>query len=115
VLCTGFVGSVASIGSDLFELADETDEAKGCCAGAPMLTRNDESTKVPGVFLVGPSVTQGNSSFCFVYKYRQRFGVVADAICRGLGRETALQVQDCRTTGMYLDVECCTGTCSDAC
>ena len=50
-------------------------------AGAPLLTTSeDESTKVPGVFLVGPSVRHGKLSFCFIYKFRQRFGIVANAI-----------------------------------
>ena len=79
VLCTGFEGSVAAIGRDLFDLAD--DSGTGCIAGAPLLTAEDESTKTPGVFLVGPTVGQGELSFCFVYKFRQRFGVVANAIC----------------------------------
>ena len=86
VLCTGFEGSVAAVAAHLFSLAGESDEAKGCLAGAPLLTDNDESTKVPGVFLVGPTVRHGEYSFCFVYKFRQRFGIVANAIARGLGR-----------------------------
>ena len=59
VLCTGFEGSVKASARHLFDLADESDEAKGCLAGAPMLSTQDESTKVPGVFLVGPSVRHG--------------------------------------------------------
>ena len=72
----------------------------------------DESTKTPGVFLVGPSVSHGQLSFCFVYKFRQRFGIVANAICRGLGRDTAEAVAECRRTNMYLDDFAC---CEDAC
>ena len=87
----------------LFNLAGPSDEAKGCLAGAPLLTADDESTKVPGVFLVGPSVSHGCLSFCFIYKFRQRFGVVANAICRGLGRDTTQAVEDCRDMDMYLD------------
>jgi hypothetical protein len=116
VLCTGFVGSVAASARHLFKLADETDGAKGCLAGAPMLTREDESTTVPGVFLVGPTVSHGDLSFCFIYKFRQRFGVVANAICRGLGRDTRSAVEECRKTNMYLDdFECCKGHCGEAC
>ena len=96
-------------------MAEESDEASGCCAGAPLLTRNDESTKVPGVFLVGPSVRHGELSFCFVYKFRQRFGIVADAIARGLGRDTAQAVKMCRKTNMFLDdLQCCESTCGNA-
>ena len=116
VLCNGFEGSVASVARNLFDLADEGDKAKGCLAGAPLLTNFDESTKVPGVFLVGPSVSHGGLSFCFVYKFRQRFGIVADAICRGLGRDTKSAVEDAREMNMYLDdFDCCEGVCNDAC
>eukprot|EP00966_Prymnesium_polylepis_P316143 7304679-Prymnesium_polylepis.1 len=43
VLCTGFEGSVAAAARHLFNLADESDGAKGCLAGAPLLTSDDES------------------------------------------------------------------------
>ena len=46
VLCAGFQGSVASSARHLFDLADGSDGAKGCLAGAPLLTANDESTRV---------------------------------------------------------------------
>ena len=59
--------------------------------------------QVPGVFLVGPTVSQGCLSFCFIYKFRQRFAIVADAICRGLGRDTMQAVEDCRKMDMFLD------------
>ena len=114
ILATGFEGSVAAAARDLFDLADE--DGGGCLAGAPRLTPEDESTKVPGVFLVGPSVVQGDLSFCFVYKFRQRFGIVADAICRGLGRETKTAVAGLRQANMYMaDLSCCENTCGEVC
>ena len=116
ILATGFEGSVAAAAPDLFHLADDADVASGCCAGAPKLTREDESTKVPGVFLVGPAVTHGKLSFCFVYKFRQRFGVVADAMARGLGLDTAEAVERCREMNMFLDdFECCADGCGESC
>ena len=116
VLCTGFEGSVKASARDLFNLADESDEAKGCLAGAPMLTKDDESTKVPGIFLVGPTVRHGELSFCFIYKFRQRFGIVANAICRGLGRDTTSAIEECRKMNMYLDdFKCCESHCGEAC
>ena len=112
VLCTGFEGSVASAAPHLFNLAEESDEAKGCLCGAALLTGEDESTKVPGVFLVGPSVSHGSLSFCFVYKFRQRFGVVANAICRRLGHDTTAAVEECKKIDMYLDdFGSCEGSC----
>lgn len=115
VLCTGFEGSVAAQAGHLFDFPEE-GETKGCIGNGPLLTRNDESTKVPGVFLVGPSVTHGPLSFCFVYKFRQRFAVVANAICQGLGMDTEEAVAQCRRTNMYLDdFAVCEDTCGDDC
>jgi len=116
ILCTGFEGSVAAQASHLFEFPDPDSENKGCIGNGPLLTRSDESTKTPGAFLVGPSVTHGKLSFCFVYKFRQRLAVVANAICQGLGMETAEAVAECRQYGMYLDdFATCEGVCGDAC
>merc|ERR1719471_2439493 len=101
ILCTGFEGSVAMEARNLFDFPDASK--KGCVGNGPLLTLADESTKVPGVFLVGPSVTHGDLSFCFVYKFRQRFAIVANAICQGLGMETKEAVALCRQRDMYLD------------
>eukprot|EP00535_Pseudo-nitzschia_heimii_P004427 CAMPEP_0197188864 /NCGR_PEP_ID=MMETSP1423-20130617/18647_1 /TAXON_ID=476441 /ORGANISM="Pseudo-nitzschia heimii, Strain UNC1101" /LENGTH=633 /DNA_ID=CAMNT_0042640829 /DNA_START=18 /DNA_END=1919 /DNA_ORIENTATION=+ len=103
-------------GDDDEEMVHEGGQKKGCLAGAPLLTENDESTIVPGVFLVGPTVSHGSHSFCFVYKFRQRFAIVANAICEGLGRDTKLAVKECRKANMFLDdLSCCEDTCGDVC
>ncbi len=114
VLCTGFVGSAAlGIAKDLFEW-DDTGE--GCMAGAPLLNEFDESTLTPGLFLVGPAVRHDDLVFCFVYKFRQRFGVVADSIARGLGYDTTEAVEVCRGVNMFLDdFTCCKGACGETC
>ena len=59
----------------------------------------------------------GELSFCFVYKFRQRFGIVAHAICRGLGRPDATMAVDvARKMNMYLDdLKCCESTCGETC
>ena len=41
--------------------------------------------KTKGLFLVGPQVQHDNDIFCFVYKYRQRFPIVAETIVRRVG------------------------------
>ena len=67
-------------------------------------------------FLAGPAVRHGELSFCFVYKFRQRFGVVADAIARQLGRETDQAVEACRKMNMFLDdLSCCKAACGESC
>jgi len=116
LLCTGFAGSVAlGAAKDLFEWGDEN--ATGCLAGAPLISDWDESTKTPGLFLVGPAVRHDQHIFCFVYKYRQRFGVVATRIALELGFENVDDaVETLRETNMYLDdFSCCKGACGEAC
>uniref|UniRef100_A0A7S1FV04 FAD/NAD(P)-binding domain-containing protein n=1 Tax=Corethron hystrix TaxID=216773 RepID=A0A7S1FV04_9STRA len=116
ILCTGFEGSVVAQAADLFHFPTPDQEKKSCVGNGPLLTRDDESTRVPGVFLVGPSVTHGELSFCFVYKFRQRFAVVADAICQGLGMDTRAAVEECRRQDMYLDnFATCEDGCGDMC
>ena len=77
---------------------------------------NPNPNQVPGVFLVGPNVRHGSRSFCFVYKFRQRFGIVAEAIARGLGLDTDDGVAACRDMNMFLDdFTCCKSACGEAC
>ncbi len=101
ILATGFVGS-ASLVRTLFDWRDED---------FPLLTENDESTVTRGLFLVGPQVRQGNLVFCFIYKFRQRFAVVANQIARRL-RVSTDPLKWYRRHGMYLDDLSC---CEDAC
>eukprot|EP01048_Picozoa_sp_COSAG05_P012199 COSAG05_NODE_1204_length_5534_cov_6.479117_1_plen_796_part_00 len=119
LLCIGFEGSVvAGVAKELFAWGGESgkDGGDGCLHGSPLLTMYDESTKTPGLFLTGPAVRHGELSFCFVYKFRQRFGIVADAIARGLGRDTTEAVQQCRKMNMYLDdFSCCKAACGESC
>ena len=101
ILATGFAGSAGLVRS-LFDWPDED---------FPLLTENDESTVTRGLFLVGPQVRQGNLVFCFVYKFRQRFAVVANQIARRL-RVSTEPLEWYRRHGMYLDDLSC---CEDAC
>lgn len=96
VLATGFEGSL-SVVDELFAFED----------GLPELTDRDESTETPGLFLVGPQVAHNGQQFCFVYKFRQRFAVVAEQIGDRLGVETA-PLEAYREKEMLLeDVDCC--------
>ena len=101
ILASGFVGS-ASLVRSLFDWRDEV---------FPLLTENDESTVTRGLFLVGPQVRQGDLVFCFIYKFRQRFAVVANQIARRL-RVSTKPLEWYRENGMYLDDLSC---CGDAC
>ena len=102
--------------SHMFAFADDDHPHKGCLGNAPLLTEDDESTVLPGLFLVGPQVQHDSLSFCFVYKFRQRFAVVANAIAQGLGMDTRHAVNECRNNNMYLDTfDSCEDTCGDVC
>jgi thioredoxin reductase len=102
LLAGGFEGSHTLV-SDLFELRDD---------GLPLLNERDESTLAPGLFLCGAAVRHDNHIFCFIYKYRQRFAVVAKAIATSLGLP-ADGLEAYRTWGMYLDdLSCCGEECA---
>jgi len=97
----GFEGSLKLV-SELFDSRED---------GFPHLTDDDESTISPGLFLCGPAVRHGNHIFCFIFKYRQRFAVVAKAVATSLGLE-AEGLETYRQWGMYLDdLSCCGQDC----
>ena len=101
ILGIGFTGGHGLL-EDLFNLRDD---------GFPLLTKNDESTETPGLFLCGPYVRHGDLIFCFIFKYRQRFAVVAKAIATSLGLP-AEGLEEYRRWGMYLeDLEVCGQDC----
>ena len=102
ILATGFESSLVMV-KNLFDW----DESESYC----LLNEHDESIKTPGLFLVGPQVRHENLIFCFIYKYRQRFGVVANAIGGKLGMDTSF-LDQYRGDGLYLDdLEGCNEEC----
>lgn len=101
IQASGFEGGHQVI-ADLYERRDD---------GFPLLTENDESTLAPGLFFCGPVVRHDDHIFCFIYKYRQRFAVVAKAIATSLGLP-ADGLEKYRQWGMYLDdLSCCGEEC----
>jgi len=101
ILATGFRGSTSLV-ADLFERRENR---------YPLLSELDESTITPGLFLCGPMVRHENHVFCFIYKFRQRFAVVAKTIADRLGLP-AEDLEVYRQWGMYLDdLSCCGEEC----
>ncbi|MEL6121371.1 MAG: NAD(P)/FAD-dependent oxidoreductase [Pseudomonadota bacterium] len=97
ILATGFTTGTRPI-VQWFDYGDH---------GLPLLTPQDESTALPGLFLVGPEVSHNGHLFCFIYKFRQRFAVVARAIAGRMGADTAY-LELYRDNNMYLDdLACC--------
>lgn len=101
VLATGFAGGLTLI-RDLFPWTRQ---------GHAKLTEKDESARTPGLFLAGPQVRHGSAIFCFVYKFRQRFAVVAGEIGSRLGVPLE-PLEMYRSAGMFLDdLSCCGERC----
>lgn len=101
ILATGFLGSHQMV-AGLCEMREDD---------YPLLTSDDESTKTFGLFFAGPLVRHDSHIFCFIYKFRQRFAVVAKAIATRMGL-SAIDLELYRKWGMYLDdLSCCGEEC----
>ena len=102
LLASGFQGSHKFV-SHLFDKRED---------GFPLLSKCAESTVTPGMFLCGPSVRHDHHDFCFIYKYRQRFAIVAQAIASSLDIPTEKFIETYKGWGMYLDdLSCCGQEC----
>ncbi|MEP5762402.1 MAG: NAD(P)-binding domain-containing protein [Litoreibacter sp.] len=75
--------------------------------GTPLLTPQDESTSMPGLFLVGPEVSHHGHLFCFIYKFRQRFAVVARTIAARMGVDTSPLGAYYHNNMFLEDLTCC--------
>jgi hypothetical protein len=99
VLCTGFKSPLRSV-ANLFEEA----------YGAVQFTEEgDESTITPGLFYSGPALTHRQSLFCFIYKFRSRFGIVARTIASRLNLAWETALEPWKEHGFMMeDLACCT-------
>lgn len=98
ILATGFLGSLTQI-IHHFELKN----------GHPVFSEEaDESTLTPGLFYSGPLLEHRGAKFCFIYKFRSRFGVVASEIAKRLGGDpTPLDAYE-DNGFLNEDLDCCT-------
>jgi putative flavoprotein involved in K+ transport len=102
ILATGFRGGFQQI-VERFSIRDD---------GFPTLNEFDESTECSNLFLAGPSVRHESLIFCFIFKYRQRFAIVARTIAQRIGLETDEFEKSYRQWGMFLDdLSCCGEQC----
>ena len=77
----------------------------------PVFTEEaDESSINRGLFYSGPSLVHRNALFCFIYKFRARFGVIAAEIARRLDLPNIEEnLQSYAKAGfMNTDLDCCT-------
>ena len=83
--------------------------------GYPVINDFDESTITKNLFLVGPQVKHGNALFCFIYKYRQRFAIVAQEIAEREKISSEIVdpvINEYQSQNFYLkDLSCCDNEC----
>ncbi|MEM6395830.1 MAG: NAD(P)/FAD-dependent oxidoreductase [Bacteroidota bacterium] len=84
--------------------------------GTPKLhEETDEFFGFKNIYLSGPSVRHDNHIFCFIYKFRQRFGVIVEDILRKekySHEDISMLVNKWKENGMYLaDLSCCAEEC----
>lgn len=84
--------------------------------GSPKLSeKTDELFGHKNIYLSGPSVRHDNHIFCFIYKFRQRFGVIAEDILKKekyRRKDITSLVEKWKSNGMYLsDLSCCDVEC----
>lgn len=99
VLGTGFIK-----GGGAYQLADlwEWDQD-----GRILLTEADESTRTPGLFLIGPQVRHDQRIYCFIYKFRQRFSLIAKDLSQCLALDAS--ALNAGAWGPFGNSECCEG------
>ena len=79
--------------------------------GLPVFSEEaDESTLTPGLFYSGPALVHRNALFCFIYKFRARFGLIAYEIATRLGKPEVDQklIAYLKAGFMNSDLDCCT-------
>ncbi|MEC0302877.1 NAD(P)/FAD-dependent oxidoreductase [Terribacillus saccharophilus] len=101
ILATGFTGSTSLLG-DLVTRGDH---------GKVLLTEDDEVVKTPGLFLAGPEVRHDSHVFCYIYKFRQRYAVVAKAIADNLQLDQSILEQYKQENFILDDLSMCGERC----
>ena len=102
LLATGFLGGLSRI-QDLLDWTEDGDV---------VLTENDESTRTPGLFVAGPQLRHQKIIFCFIYKFRQRFAVIGNALAQRLDLSPE-PLERYREAGIFLDdLRCCKAECA---
>ncbi len=84
--------------------------------GSPnLIPETDEFFGQKNIYLSGPSVRHDDHIFCFIYKFRQRFGVIVEDIMKKekySDKNISLLVDSWKRNGMYLsDLSCCGEEC----
>lgn len=104
ILATGFHAGTGPV-RDFFDYRED---------GEIFLSEDDESTRVPGLFLSGPLVRHEHHIFCYIYKFRQRFAVIAETIADRLGLSVSDELLEHyeRNQMRLVDLSCCGQQCA---
>lgn len=105
ILATGFLNTSHLIdGIALFDYQSD---------GIPTVLNNDESSIQSNCFLIGPSLRQSNTIFCYIYKFRQRFvPIILDIAAREGWDLNPQEIQFFKENQMCLDnLDCCSVEC----
>lgn len=101
ILANGFTGGLSQI-SHLFE-----KDRHGHCI---FTEEADESTLTGNLFYSGPELVHRSALFCFIYKFRARFGVIAHEIATRSGKANVDEklLPYLKAGFMNTDLDCCT-------
>lgn len=92
ILATGFKGSTSKI--ENLVTRGQHDEM--------LVNETDESTTTPGLFLAGPELRHDDHIFCYIYKFRQRFAIIAETIGQRLNLDLSI-LEMYKQENFYLD------------
>jgi len=92
ILATGFLGSTSKI-ENLVQRGKHNEV---------LVNERDESIKTTGLFLAGPELRHDEHIFCYIYKLRQRFAIVAETIGHQLGLDLSI-LEEYKRENFYLD------------
>lgn len=101
ILATGFKGSTTLIENLITR--GKHDEV--------LLNDTDESVETSGLFLAGPELRHDSHIFCYIYKFRQRYAVIAETIGRNLNLDVSI-LEMYKQENFYLDD---LSTCGEMC
>ncbi|WP_289891394.1 NAD(P)/FAD-dependent oxidoreductase [Virgibacillus pantothenticus] len=101
ILATGFIGSTTKI--ENLVTRGQYDEV--------LVNEIDESVATSGLFLAGPELRHKDHIFCFIYKFRQRFAIIAETIGYRLNLDLSILEQYQQENFYLKDLSMCGERC----
>lgn len=79
--------------------------------GEVLVNDSDESLQTAGLFIAGPELRHENHIFCYIYKFRQRYAVVAEEIGTQLNLDLTILSEYKRENFYLKDLSMCGENC----